>query len=314
MSVENISRQAINEFVFGGFNTVHNPVVVGVIVLIVYIIVIIANTANICFIVMDKHMHKPMYLFICNLAFVDIVYCTSACPTMIGILVVGYKSISYKPCILQMFLFHASVVMEMFALSLMAFDRFIAISSPLRYHSILTNERCFIIIIVLWLAASVIIAMLPATLVPLELCYSAVKYMFCDYATVIRATCVDPEPYFNTISILTFVFTFGTFGFICLSYLKIIIIVVRMSSNSDKKKAVNTCFSHFIVITCYYAPTFIRIVLTRFSVVLTIEGRNGLMVGSILGPSLINPFIYSFSTKEIRNKILKSILKIAEQK
>ncbi|XP_017539790.2 olfactory receptor 10G4-like [Pygocentrus nattereri] len=309
MSVQNISRQAITEFVFRGFDSVQSPLVVGVVLLILYIFVVITNTANIYFVVMDKHLHQPMYLFICNLAIVDIVFCTSACPTMIGILVVGYKSISYAPCIVQMFFFHVGTVMEMFAISVMAFDRFIAISSPLRYNSILTNVRCVLISIALWLAGSAIMAMLPATVVPLQVCYSTVKYMFCDYATVTRATCVDPEPYFNKVSILTTVLFFGTFSFICLSYIKIVIVVVRMSSQSDKKKAFNTCFSHLIVITCYYVPTIILIVLTRIGVVLTLEERNGLMVGSILGPSLINPFIYCFRSKEIRNKLFNILSK-----
>ncbi|XP_072547830.1 olfactory receptor 1M1-like [Salminus brasiliensis] len=307
MVIQNISRQAITEFVFGGFDTVQQPLSVGVVLLIMYILAMTANTANVYFIVMDKRLHQPMYLFICNLAIVDIVNCTSACPTMIGILVAGYKIISYVPCIMQMFIFHLSGLMEMLAISIMAFDRFVAISSPLRYHSILTNIRCVLIIIVLWLAGSAITAIMPATVVPLQVCYSTVKYMFCDYATVTRATCVDPEPYFNQGSILTSVLCFTTFGFICLSYVKIIIVVVGMSSRSDKKKAFNTCFSHLIVIICYYAPTFMRIVLTRTGLVLTVAERNGLMIGSILGPSLINPFIYCFRTKEIRNKIFNIV-------
>ncbi|XP_007258607.3 olfactory receptor 10G4-like [Astyanax mexicanus] len=307
MSVQNISRQVITEFIFGGFDTVQRPLLTGIVVLIIYVLVMLANTANICFIVMDKRLHQPMYLFVCNLAIIDLVYCTSACPTMIGILVVGYKSVSYVPCIAQMFLFHYSGLMEMLAISVMAFDRFVAISSPLRYHSILSNSRCILIAISLWVVGSGVMAVLPATAVPLSMCSSTLKYMFCDYSSIIRATCVDPEPYFNLVSILTTVFCFGTFGFICLSYIKIVIIVVRMPSNSDKKKAFNTCVSHLVVIICFYAPIVVRIVLTRLGLVLTVEERNGLMIGSILGPSLVNPFIYCFKTKEIRNKLLKMI-------
>ena len=307
MSALNLSRPVITEFVFRGFDTVQSPLVVGVVLLLLYMLAMIVNTANICFLVMDKRLHQPMYLFICNLAFVDILSSTSSCPSMIGILIAGYKSISYRPCIVQMFTFHLSGVMEMFTISAMAFDRLIAISHPLRYHSILTNVRCVLVTVALWVAASAIMSMLPATLVPLRVCYSAVKYMFCDYASIIRSTCADPEPYFNKVSILTSVLFFATFGFICLSYLKIVIVVVRMSSKSGRKKAFNTCFSHLVVIICYYAPTFTRIVLTRVGVVLTVEERNGLMVGSIIGPSLINPFIYGFRTKEIRNNLLKMV-------
>lgn len=282
-----------------------NPLFVGVVLLLLYILALLANTANIYFIIMDKRLHQPMFLFVCNLAVADIVYCTSSCPTMVGILVVGCKSISYELCIVQMFVFHVGSLMEMLAISAMALDRFVAIVSPLRYHSILTNARCILLAIVLWFAAFVTMSMLPASVVPLQMCYSAIKYMFCDYASVIRATCVDPEPFFNRISLLTFIFVLGTFCFIFLSYVKILIVVVRISSKVEKTKAFKTCFSHFMVIICYYVPTFIRIVLTRIGVVLTLEERNGLMVGSVLGPSLINPVIYSFRTKEIRSSFKK---------
>ncbi|XP_036453401.1 olfactory receptor 13-like [Colossoma macropomum] len=310
MSFQNVSGMIIKEFVLGGFDTVQRPLVVGVVLLIVYMLVMTANLANIYFIIMDKRLHQPMYLFICNLAIVDMLYCTSACPTMIGVLVAGYKTISYVPCMVQMFIFHLSAAMEMFAISVMAFDRFIAIGSPLRYHSILTNLRSLLITVTLWIVACTLLAVAPATVIPLPFCQSTLKYVFCDYAAVIRATCVDPNPYFNVLSVVSFFTIFGTFGFICLSYLKILIVVVQMSSMSDKKKVFNTCFSHLIVIICYYAPTFVLIVLTRIGVVLTLEERHGLMVGSLLGPSLVNPFIYCLRTKEIRNKLLRILSKV----
>uniref|UniRef100_A0AAY5EQJ6 Olfactory receptor n=1 Tax=Electrophorus electricus TaxID=8005 RepID=A0AAY5EQJ6_ELEEL len=301
MSFQNISRKAITEFVFGGFDTVQSPVAVGVILLILYILVITANIATICLIITDKKMHQPMYLFICNLAIVDMLYCTSSCPTMICILVIGYKTISYVPCIIQSYIFHVSSTMEMFGISAMAFDRYIAIGRPLQYHSVLTICRGFLITVIL---------IIPVTILPLPLCQSTLKYVFCDYPAIVRASCVDPNPYFNTISVVSFFIIFVTFGFICFSYLKIVIVVVKMSSMSDKKKVFNTCFSHLIVIVCYYAPTFILIVLTRIGVVLSLEERHGLMVGSILGPSLVNPFIYCLRTKEIRNKVLRILSKV----
>ncbi|XP_038818096.1 olfactory receptor 4D2-like [Salvelinus namaycush] len=158
----------------------------------------LANVANICFILHDKRLHKPMYLLICNLAVVDMLYSSSASPTMIGVLVAGDKTIAYVSCFIQMFVFHLGGVMEMFAISVMAFDRLIAISSPLRYQSILTNVR-----------------------------------------------------------------------------------------------------------------TLVLTVLTRLGVVLTLEERHGLMIGAILGPSLVNPFVYCFRTKEIKNKMLKMFNKVA---
>ncbi|XP_039987228.1 olfactory receptor 6S1-like [Xiphias gladius] len=121
--------------------------------------------------------------------------------------------------------------MESFSLSIMAFDRLVAISCPFRYH----------------------------TVSPLPHCYSTVKYTFCDYAAI---------------------------------------------------KMASTCLTHLIVVTCYYSQLFIAVVLTRLGVVLTLEARHGLMIGSALGPSLVNPFVYCLRTKEIKSKIFRVFKKV----
>lgn len=308
--VQNVSRKNINEFVFTGFDALEKPAFFGILILTLYFLVILANLANIWFIVIDKHLHQPMYVFICNLAIADILYCSCSCPTMIGILIVGYKTISYVPCLIQMYGFGLGFVMEVFTISVMAFDRLIAIVKPLRYNSILTNVRSIILTFLLWILGSTTIAIVTGTVVPLPLCSSTIKYVFCDYAAVVRTTCVDPNPYFDLISSFTFFLMFGTFGFICLSYLKIVIVVVKITSKSSKKKVFHTCLSHLLVIICYYGPTFTLAVLTRLGVVLSNEERNGLRFGSILGPSLVNPFIYCLRTKEIRHKILRIMAKV----
>ncbi|KAG9264654.1 olfactory receptor 1M1-like [Astyanax mexicanus] len=309
MSFQNISGLSI-EFVLGGFDSIQRPLPVGIVLLLVYLTSLLANLANIYFIVTDKHLHQPMYLFMCNLAIVDIVVCTSVCPTMICTLITGYKTISYAPCIFQMFLFHISSAMEMFAISAMAFDRFVAIASPLRYHSILSNFRCVLISIGLWILACALLIVCPATIIPLTVCHSTLKYVFCDYAALIRASCVDPNPYFNILSAVFSFFYFGSFGFICLTYIKIAVIVLKMSSKSDRKKVLNTCLSHLIVIMCFYVPTFVQAFLTRLGVVLTLEERHGLLIGAFLGPSLVNPFIYCLRTKEIRTKLIRILSKV----
>ncbi|XP_067451923.1 olfactory receptor 2AT4-like [Thunnus thynnus] len=257
---------------------------------------------NILFIIYDKRLHKPMYLLICNLAVVDILYSSSASPTMIGVLVAGVNTISYVPCLLEMFAFHVGGIMEMFALSIMAFDRLVAISCPFKYHSYLTNVRTLVLTYILWIVACALVSSLPATLLSLPHCYSKLKYTFCDYPAILRTTCVDPTPYFNEASIIVFFILFFTFTFICLSYI-LIIFFVKLSSNSNKRKMGSTCLSHLVVVTCYYCPIFILMVLTRLGVVLTLEARHGLMIGTILGPSLVNPFVYCLRTKEIRCKI-----------
>ncbi|XP_035806138.1 olfactory receptor 13G1-like [Amphiprion ocellaris] len=303
MSLLNTSVK-ITQFAIGGFDTVTKPVLVGVVILIMYVVIIVANMMNILLIFCDKKLHKPMYLLICNLAAVDVVYTTSTSPTMIGVLLAGVKTISYVPCIFQMVIYHVGAVMEMFALAVMAFDRLIAVSCPFQYQSYLTNTRIIILTYILWLAALVFVSVMPATVLSLTHCRPRLIYAFCDFAAVLRTTCGDLNHHFNVVTVISFFLLFFTFFLICLSYF-VIVFYVKLSSNVDKRKMGSTCFSHLIVVVCYYCPLFIRIVLTRMGVVLTIEERHGLTIGSFLGPSLVNPFVYCLNTKEIKCKIFK---------
>ncbi|KAF3693181.1 Olfactory receptor 10G4 Olfactory receptor OR11-278 [Channa argus] len=308
MTSQNASIK-VTEFIIGGFDLVKRPVAVGVVILIIYVVAVLANITNILFIINDQKLHKPMYLLICNLAVVDIMYISSASPTMIGVLVAGVKTISYVPCLIQMFAFQLGWVMEMFALAVMAFDRLLAISCPLQYHSYLTNARTLVLTYMLWMVGCGFVAVFPSTVIPLPYCYSVLKYAFCDYAAVLRTTCVDPEYYFNLVAVVMFLILFFTFIFICLSYVGIIFFA-KLSSYYDKKKMGSTCLSHLIVVTCYYSPVFLLVILTRLGVVLTLEARNGLNIGSILGPSLVNPFVYCLRTKEIKSKIINTFKKV----
>ncbi|KAF3693184.1 Olfactory receptor 2AJ1 [Channa argus] len=293
----------VTEFIVSGLDTTERPLVVGVIMLLIFVISVVANIVNILVIISDKKLHKPMYLLICNLAVVDILYTSSSSPTMITVLVAGVKTISYVPCLIQMFAFHLGSVMEMLVLAVMGFDRLLAVGCPFQYQSYLTNARTIVLTYILWMVGCGFVAVLPATVIPLPHCSTALKYAFCSYASLIRTTCVDPNYYFNLVAIITFFLLFFTFNFICLSYVGIILFV-KLSSNIDKKKMGSTCFSHLIVVTCYYCPVFILSLLTRIGVVLTLEARNGLVIGSILGPSLVNPFVYCLRTNEIKNKII----------
>ncbi|XP_030600078.1 olfactory receptor 1500-like [Archocentrus centrarchus] len=303
MSLQNASIK-VTHFIIGGFDSVRRPVAVGVVMLVTYLLAVLANMVNIVFIISDKRLHKPMYLLICNLAVVDIVYTSSSSPTMIGVLIAGVNTISYVECLIQMFVFQLGMVMELFALAIMALDRLIAIMFPFQYHTYLTNTRTVVLACMLWVGTCVYVAVLSANLVRLPHCSSRLRYAFCDYAAVIRTTCIDPNSSFNEGAIILSFFFFFTFIFICLSYF-VIGFFIKFSSLKDKTKMGSTCVSHLIIVTCYYCPLFVLIALTRVGVVLTLEERQGLLIWTVLGPSLVNPFVYSLRTKEIKNKIFK---------
>ncbi|XP_063350083.2 olfactory receptor 5AN1-like [Pelmatolapia mariae] len=308
MSLQNASIK-LTHFIIGGFDTVKRPVAVGVVMLIIYLLAVFASLVNIIVIVSDKQLHKPMYLLICNLAVVDIFYTSSSTPTMIGVLLAGVNTISYVECLIQMYVFQLGGIMEMFSLTIMAFDRLIAIIYPLQYHNYLTNTCTLVFTYILWIVACSFALFTLVTFVPLPHCNSRLRYTFCDYAAVMRTTCVNPEKYFNQVAIITFFLSFFTFTFICLSYCGILFFV-KILSNNERRKMGSTLVSHLICVICLYCPLFIIVILTRFGVILTLEERQGLLIGIILGPSLVNPFVYCLRTKEIKIRIFKIFRKV----
>ncbi|XP_036823616.1 olfactory receptor 10G7-like [Oncorhynchus mykiss] len=210
-------------------------------------------------------------------------------------------------CISRMYIYHLGDITGCLALSLMALDRTIAISNPLRYHSILTNAQIFVLIIASWFIGIIClgIALAWADFDNLPYCQPIIRYVFCDYPALIRAACVNPEPYFLIPTILALWLLAGQFPLIILSYVKILYTLLRLPNSESRAQGFNTCICHIIVVSCYYAPKLVSVLLTRIGVRLNLTERNALLIIATLLPSLINPTIYCLKTKEIRKRLVQ---------
>ncbi|MBN3301279.1 O10G4 protein, partial [Amia calva] len=254
-----------------------------------------------------------MYFFICSLSVVDIIHSTSTSPAMILVLIADITAISYRSCITQMTLSNLAFAMEKFTISLMAYDRLVAISYPLRYHSILTKTRIVLLTVASWVLGFSFIAVLTGIADRLPYCRTTLKYAFCDYGAMVRAACVNPDEYFVVSTVLIFFILFGSFAMICISYLKIIFTVLKIAPSEDRKKMYSTCSNHLIVVASVFALPFVIIIVTRIGLVLSVTERNVLIIFSSLGPCLVNPFVYCFRTKEIRRQLFRIFKAVAPQ-
>ncbi|XDV54470.1 hypothetical protein PO909_022754 [Leuciscus waleckii] len=285
MANENYTVNNVDGFIITGFDHLQNKKLLGFLILITYMLILLGNGINLCIILTDRHLHKPMYILICNLAVIDIMYTSTCSTTMISVLLAEIKTVSYYSCISRMFIYHLGDFTVCMALTLMALDRLLAIRLPLRYHSIVTNSRTFLLIFLTWLITITIVGVLTLVADNLPYCQPVIRYVFCDHPSMIRAACVNPEPYFFLPAMLALWPMCGQFPFIICSYAVLAYSVTKLSNNSSRKQMINTCLSHLIVLISFFAQ------------------RNGILIVASLVPALINPTVYCIRTKEIRKRL-----------
>ncbi|XP_073771175.1 olfactory receptor 10G4-like [Danio rerio] len=208
----------------------------------------------------------------------------------------------YYSCISRTYFFNLGDLTECMALTLMALDRLIAISLPLRYHSFVTNSRILWLIFLTWILSFALIGFLTYVADTLPYCQPIIKYVFCSYSSLVRAACVDPEPYFAISTVYSMVTLCGPFPFILCTYAVLAYSVTKLA-NSSRKQMINTCLSHIIVLFSFYLPKIVYILLTKIGVVLTLTERYAVLIVSCFVSLLVNPTVYCIRTKEIRRKI-----------
>uniref|UniRef100_A0A3P9BTW5 G-protein coupled receptors family 1 profile domain-containing protein n=1 Tax=Maylandia zebra TaxID=106582 RepID=A0A3P9BTW5_9CICH len=265
MSLPNASIK-VTHFIIGGFDTVKRPIAVGVVMLITYLLAVIANVLNILFIIFDKRLHKPMYILICNLAVVDILYCCSTTPTMIGVLLAGVNTISYVECFIQISAFqsHTFGSASHMILIIMAIDRYVAICHPLRYSSIMTTRTVVGLSAAAWGVSVVLVSILIGLTVRLSRCRSTIQNSYCDNASLFKLSCEDVS--INNIYGLFFtvlLFT-SSIASIAATYFRIALICWIKKNKDLNNKALQTCASHLVLYLIMLWSGFLTIILHRF--------------------------------------------------
>ncbi|XP_048085181.1 olfactory receptor 5V1-like [Alosa alosa] len=308
MGTKNDTAVRVSEFIITGFDHLSHQKLLGSLILITYVLILCFCSTNLSIIVADRRLHSPMYILICNLAIVDIMFSTSSCITMIAVLLAEMKTITFTLCISSMFTYHLGDVTMCLAITLMAMDRMLAITLPLRYNSILTNPRCIAAILVCWTIAigSIVPNATAADSIPY--CQNNIRYVFCDYPAIIRAGCVDPGPYF-TASVIKGLWLFCHLLLILISYIVIVYTVLRLSDKGSRKKTFSTCISHIIVVSTYYAPKIVSVLLSRVGVMLNLTERNAVIIVASMLPPLVNPVTYCLTTKELRGRLISLLTK-----
>ncbi|XP_062053445.1 olfactory receptor 5D18-like [Lepus europaeus] len=270
----------------------------------IYSVIVVGNLGMMMVIKINPKLHTPMYFFLSHLSFVDFCYSSTVAPKMLLNLVVNDRTISFWGCILQFFFFCTFVVTESFLLAVMAYDRFVAIHNPLLYTAAMSQKLCAMLVVgsYAWgIACSLIL-----TCSALKLTFhgfNIINHFFCEFSSLLSLSCSDT----STNQLLLFIFaTFNeisTLLIILMSYVFIVVTILKMRSASGRRKAFSTCASHLTAITIFHGT-----ILFLYCVPNSKNSRHTVKVASVFYTVVIpmlNPLIYSLRNKDVKDTFSK---------
>ncbi|KAM4547610.1 olfactory receptor 2K2-like [Fundulus diaphanus] len=274
--------------------------------LLAYIVVLLGNGVVISVIMIDKNLYRPMFIMICHLVVCDLLGATMVLPRLMMDLLMGIKKITYISAITQAFCAHTYGAAMLTILSVMAYDRYIAVCEPLRYHSIMTSVRLHSCCALAWMVALLLIAVLFSFHMNVPLCGQIIQHVYCSNRSILNLACV-PTPISNIYGLsMSWSVSTGVFVIIAFSYIRILSASFkkRQTDSSVHKKAFQTCAPHLIVYVLYQIASVIIIVSLRFPFV-SQNIRNFFSILFIIIPPALNPIIYGLVSKDLRASILK---------
>ncbi|XP_040275646.1 olfactory receptor 6N1-like [Bufo bufo] len=297
------------EFRILGFSgLMATPILSFFIILIIYIFNVVGNSLIIVVTNMDTSLYKPMYFFLGNLSLVDMSFTTVTLPKTMEIFLSAKKTICFACCIMQMYFFLSVGVTESFLLALMSYDRYLAICNALQYTRIMTNRVCIFMVLGCWISGLFSILLPVIFISRLPFCKSHdINHFFCDLSPVIQLSCSNTKILEIFIFLTAIIVILGTFSVIVLSYFKIVISILRISTSTGKKKAFSTCASHLIAVLIYYGTIIFMYVRPKSKSNLDLDKQTSVFY-SIITPTL-NPLIYTLRNNEMKRSIRKLLKK-----
>ncbi|XP_069618785.1 olfactory receptor 11L1-like [Ranitomeya imitator] len=296
------NSNTVSEIVLLGFQNLQGfRISFFLLLLIIFCVTVCGNLLIILVVSASRSLHSPMYFFLTQLSFSDILLSTTIVPIMLHIVLYEGSSVSLIGCLTQFYLFLASETLECLLLAVMSYDRYQAICHPLHYTSVMTLTFCVKVVFSCWAI------MLPATLgfsITMRFLWfcgpNVIDHFFCDLDPILELSCSDT--FFMKIEDMILIIPFGLcpFTVIIISYAYIIITILKIPSVTGRQKTFSTCSSHLVVVSLYYGSLLfiylfpntenIKKIFSTFYTVIT---------------PLLNPIIYSLSNREIKHAFIK---------
>ncbi|XP_044133035.1 olfactory receptor 1019-like [Bufo gargarizans] len=300
----------VTEFVLTGLTANPNfQLPLFLVFLLVYMVTVLGNLMIIVLITITPGLQTPMYFFLMNLSFVDVLYSSTITPNIMANLFSAKKTISITGCAIQMFFFIDLVSTEGMILAVMAYDRYVAICKPLYYAVLVNKVTCIHIICSVYIAGCLNSLIHTSAAFSLPFCRSnQINHFFCDFNPILKLSCKDT--YLNEMLeyIVAGSIEVGSFFCIVISYTYIILALFKIGSSRSRIKSLSTCVSHFTCVALFYCPVFFMYLRPNSAY----AGDQDSIVSvfyTVIIP-MLNPMIYSLRNQDVKKALISELLEI----
>ncbi|XP_039344292.1 olfactory receptor 1019-like [Mauremys reevesii] len=294
------NHTAVTEFILLGFT--ENPklqVILLVMFLLIYLLTLVGNLTLVTLIGTDSQLHTPMYFFISYLALLDVGYATIITSSTLITLVTARKVILFAGCALQFFFLCVALSCVCYLLGVMPYDRFMAICNPLLYTVIMSKQFCVLLVLVSYFMSCINAVVQTIFIFRLSFCNSnVINHFFCDVPPVLKLSCSDTRITDVVHFTCTVVVITSTPLIILVSYIYIVVAILKINSINGRHKAFSTCFSHLTAVTILYGAGSFIYLRPSSKYLMDYDEIISLLYTFVI--PMLSPLIYSLRNKEVK--------------
>ncbi|XP_077325900.1 olfactory receptor 5V1-like [Lithobates pipiens] len=303
--MNNCTSNTLKEFFIAGFEILPNgQILLFIVLLLLYLFTVMGNLTIVTLVSVVSQLHTPMYFFLCNLSSADIAYITVTFPKLMSIYLTQDHRITFRACITQLYFFLLCGQADIFILTCMAYDRYVAICKPLQYSLIMNKVVCSVMVAFSWLMGilnSLLHALIASSL---PFCHShEIDHFFCDLKTLNTLSGSNSKNRDILTTVQSIFIGCLPFLFIVVSYVNIISTILKIKSSNGRLKAFSSCTSHLTTVVLFYGPIIFLYMKPESGTSRASDKLLSILYVAVV--PMVNPLVYSLRNKDVLVAISK---------